>query len=87
LGFRYFTKAGDVAGCIKKTYSHKDKQIKGVYENLGDTMWYIAMICNYFDWNLEDVLKDNIEKLSKRHLRGFSHNAAKKDRRKDWNEK
>ncbi|MCX6759846.1 MAG: nucleoside triphosphate pyrophosphohydrolase family protein, partial [Candidatus Nealsonbacteria bacterium] len=47
--------AGDVAGCIKKTISHKDDQGPGIKENLGDVLWYIAAICNYFGWNLEDV--------------------------------
>ena len=78
--------AGDVAGCIKKTFSHRDDQKNGIRENLGDTMWYIAMICNFFGWNLEDILEDNIEKLRKRHPKGFSEETAKKDKRKDWNE-
>ena len=30
--------AGNVAGCIKKTYSQGDDQKKGTRENLGDTM-------------------------------------------------
>ncbi|MFZ5559456.1 MAG: nucleoside triphosphate pyrophosphohydrolase family protein [Patescibacteria group bacterium] len=78
--------AGDVAGCIKKTFSHGDDQKSGIRENLGDTMWYIAMICDFFGWNLEDVLKENIEKLKRRHPKGFSDKTAKKDKRKDWNE-
>ena len=78
--------AGDVAGCIKKTISHKDEQQSGIKENLGDTLWYVAMICNFFGWGLEDVLKENILKLKKRHPKGFSHRSAKEDKRKDWNE-
>ena len=78
--------AGDVAGCIKKTFSHDDDQKNGVRENLGDTMWYIAMICDFFGWELEDILKENIEKLNKRHPKGFSGLAARKDKRRDWNE-
>jgi len=78
--------AGDVAGCIKKTFSHGDNQEKGIRENLGDTMWYIAMICDFFGWSLDEVLKENIEKLKKRHPKGFSEKTAKKDKRRDWNE-
>ena len=63
--------AGDVAGCIKKTFSHGDNQKDGIKENLGDTMWYVAMICNFFGWNLGDVMKENIKKLKKRHPKGF----------------
>ena len=78
--------AGDVSGCIKKTYSHGDNQKKGTRENLGDTLWYIAAICNFFDWNLEDIMKENIKKLERRHPKGFSHKAARKDKRRDWND-
>jgi NTP pyrophosphatase (non-canonical NTP hydrolase) len=80
--------AGDVAGCIKKTFSHKDDQKPGIKENLGDTIWYIAAICNFFGWNLEDVLSENMKKLEKRYQGGVftEEDAAKRDRI-DWNEK
>lgn len=79
--------AGDLAGCIKKTFSHDNDQKKGIKENLGDTLWYVAMICNFFDWDLEDVLKENIEKLKKRYPKGFDFKGAqRKGTRIDWNE-
>jgi len=79
--------AGDVAGCIKKTIGHKNDQREGIKENLGDTMWYIAMICNHYDWDLEDVLEENISKLKKRYPNGFSFSSAqRKGKRIDWNE-
>ena len=78
--------AGDVAGCIKKTYITKDSQLHGIKENLGDTMWYIAMICNYYGWSLNDVLQENIDKLEKRYPKGFRYEDARKDTRRDWNE-
>jgi len=78
--------AGDVAGCIKKTIIHKNDQIPGIKENLGDTLWYIAMICNYYGWNLEDIMQENIDKLKKRYPKGFTYKDAQKDQRRDWNE-
>ena len=78
--------AGDVAGCIKKTYITKDNQLQGIKENLGDTMWYIAMICNYYNWDLNDVLQENINKLEKRYPKGFTYENAQKEKRRDWNE-
>lgn len=78
--------AGDVAGCIKKTFSHKNDEIPGIRENLGDTLWYMAMICNFFNWDFNDVLKENIEKLQKRYPKGFSKDNAKR-KGIDWNEK
>lgn len=79
--------AGDVAGCIKKTLFHGDDQTQGIKENLGDTMWYVAMIANLYDWDLEEILNENIEKLKKRYVKSFTNKEARRDgKRVDWNE-
>jgi len=79
--------AGDVAGCIKKILFHDNDQREGVRENLGDVMWYVAMICNFYGWKLEDVLNENIEKLRKRYPQGFTEkDASRGGTRKDWME-
>ncbi len=78
--------AGDVAGCIKKTVAKHD-QVAGIRENLGDTLWYIAMICNFYGWNLEDMFKENMAKLEKRYPKGYTlEAAARNNTRVDWNE-
>lgn len=77
--------AGDVAGCIKKTFSHKNDQVAGIRENLGDVLWYAATICNYFNWDLDEVLGENIAKLQKRYPEGFTQQHAKRNGI-DWNE-
>jgi len=80
--------AGDIAGCIKKTLSHGNNQKQGIKENIGDTLWYAAMICNYFNWDMDKVLEENIQKLKKRHPKGFTiKTARRKGTRVDWNEK
>lgn len=79
--------AGDVAGCIKKTFVHMNNQKAGIRENLGDTLWYIAMICYFFNWDLEDIFNENIEKLRKRYPQGFSEKDADREGKVDWNEK
>jgi len=80
--------AGDVAGCIKKVVVHKNDQKDGIKENIGDTMWYIAMICNYFEWDLESILEENINKLKQRYPNGFiEKDAQRQGTRVDWNEK
>ncbi len=80
--------AGDVAGCIKKTFFHGNDQRQGIRENIGDTMWYSAMICNYFGWNLQDILNENLEKLKKRYPQGHftEKDAARNNTRIDWQE-
>lgn len=78
--------AGDVASCIKKTISHKNDQRDGIKENLGDTLWYIAAICNYFGWSIDDVIRENITKLKDRYPHGFTEKNAKR-KPIDWGEK
>ena len=80
--------AGDLAGCIKKTIYHGNNQTQGIRENIGDTMWYLAMICNFFNWDFEEVLAENIAKLKKRYSKGFTkRDASRGGKRIDWNEK
>lgn len=81
--------AGDVASCIKKTFIHKNAVVQeGIKENIGDTFWYSAMICNFFGWNMEEVLEENVNKLRERYPNGFAfENAQRKGEKIDWNEK
>ena len=81
--------AGYLVGCIKKTIFHNNDQKQGIKENIGDTMWYIAMICNFYKWDLEEILKENIEKLAKRYPKGYftEKDASRNNTRIDWNER
>jgi|TARA_Y100000310_G_scaffold345501_1_gene465688 NTP pyrophosphatase (non-canonical NTP hydrolase) len=64
--------AGDVASCIKKTFAHDNDQRSGIRENLGDVLWYASMICNFFKWDLQEILSENLEKLKARYPQGFT---------------
>lgn len=78
--------AGDVASCIKKTFIHENDQKAGIRENLGDAMWYAAMICTFMGWDLQEVLEENVRKLKKRFPHGFSLKDAQRDGTMiDWN--
>ena len=52
---------------------NKDK----LKSEMGDLMWYFAMLCNYFGIKFEDVLQCNIDKLKKRYPKGFSVQKSK----------
>lgn len=39
-------------------------------KELGDILWYIAILANYFDIELEEIGKKNIDKLASRLERG-----------------
>lgn len=71
--------AGDIASCIKKTFAHKKDVKDGIKENIGDMMWYAAMICNFFGWDMNEVLNQNIEKLKKRFPEGFNYDSVNRD--------
>lgn len=80
--------AGDVASCIKKIFAHDNDQKAGIRENIGDTLWYAAMICNFFGWDMQQILDENMEKLRKRFPNGFTIENAKRDGTMiDWNKK
>ena len=71
--------AGDIASCIKKLLFHKNEAIKdGIKENVGDVIWYVAMICNVLGWNLDEILEENIKKLKERYPQGFTEKDAQR---------
>lgn len=65
--------AGEVADLIKKHkfQGHKLDNEKLLSE-LGDVMWYIALLCTTTGIKLEDVMENNIKKLRRRYPSGFS---------------
>jgi len=72
--------AGDVASCIKKTFAHKKDVNDGVKENLGDMMWYAAMICTFFGWDFQEVLDENVAKLKERYGdAGFNYKSVDRE--------
>ena len=64
--------AGEVADLIKKTYfqGHEFCDEK-IAQELGDVMWYVALIADCLGMTLEEVAEKNIEKLKKRYPNGF----------------
>jgi len=80
--------AGDVASCIKKTYQHDNDKKEGIRENIGDMFWYAAQICSFFNWNMNEVLQENLDKLEGRYKDGkFKvEHARRGGEMVDWNE-
>ena len=67
--------AGEVAEKVKKVIRDKkgifdNESKKGLKKELGDVLWYLSNICTEFDFNLEDVALQNLEKLRLRSLNG-----------------
>lgn len=66
---------GEIAEKAKKIVRDGDSDfsrwdIEDIKKELGDTLWYIAVIAHYFDLTLEDVATHNITKLADRQRRG-----------------
>lgn len=39
-------------------------------KEMGDVLWYLAVLANYFDLSLDDIGTKNIDKLASRQSRG-----------------
>ena len=65
--------AGELANTIKKGILHRHGiDTEKLKEEIGDTLWYLAGLCTQFNFDLDEVMQINIEKLRKRYPAGFS---------------
>lgn len=67
-----------MVGEIEELHSIYQKKYQGhpicidhLKKELGDLLWFIAEYCTACGWNLEDIMKMNIEKLQERYPEGF----------------
>ncbi len=62
---------GELHSIYQKVYQgHLDTEEHKMKE-VGDLLWFIAEYCTAHNWNLEDIMTMNIEKLQKRYPQGF----------------
>ena len=47
-------------------------------KELGDVMWYLAMVLDEMDWTFEEVMEANVAKLRTRYPEKFSTEASVK---------
>jgi len=69
--------AGEVAEKIKKLF-RKDNELTSekkeeIAKELGDVLWYIAMLADELGYTLEDIAEKNALKLSERQKNGRIH--------------
>jgi len=63
---------GEFNDMIKKWIFHeKPLDIEHAKKEVGDVLWYVAMICHSFGWDMENIMHMNIEKLNARYPEGF----------------
>jgi len=65
--------SGEVAEIIKKAFYHGhtlDKEL--LRKELGDVLWYLAVMADSLGLSLDQIATDNIAKLTTRYPQGFS---------------
>ena len=63
---------GEFNDIIKKWIFHeKPLDEEHAKKELGDAFWYLAMICESFGWNLDEIMQMNVDKLKARYPEGF----------------
>lgn len=69
--------SGEFADVIKKWIFHeKPLDMDHAKKELGDVLWYVAMICESFNWSMEEIMSLNIDKLIARYPEGFDTDKA-----------
>lgn len=75
IGLGIGGEAGELVDQIKKivkfapvdnSLSIDDEMRQKLKLELGDVLWYIGQLCRYCDFNLSDILQDNLNKLELR---------------------
>lgn len=62
---------GEIHGIYQKSYQGHKIEEEHLEKEVGDLLWFIAEFCTAYGWDLEDVMKKNIDKLRARYPEGF----------------
>lgn len=79
--------AGEVAEKFKKVFRDEnstltDQKITELEKELGDVLWYIAVLGSYMGLSLEDIASKNLSKLQARKTKGKLRGSG--DNREVW---
>lgn len=55
---------------LNQTYTLTTEELLDIEKECGDVMWQIAGVCSVLGFDLEDVCRQNLEKLRSRKQRG-----------------
>lgn len=71
------SEAGELVDAMKKHMIYgKPLDLVNLSEEVGDVMWYLALLCKHCGVSFEQVWAANIAKLAKRYPEKFSEDAA-----------
>ena len=73
---------GEVNDILKKAIFHQHPlDIEKLKKELGDVLWYVAMMCESLHCDMDEIMQMNIDKLKARYPEGFD--PKKSQNRKD----
>jgi NTP pyrophosphatase (non-canonical NTP hydrolase) len=71
------TEAGELMDAYKKhIFYGKELDVTNVKEELGDVLWYVAELCDVYNFTFEEIMELCIAKLRKRYPQRFTSDAA-----------
>ena len=63
---------GELTDLFKKWIFHNASlDEEHAKKEVGDVLWYVALICHSMGWNIDDIMRMNIDKLKARYPEGF----------------
>ena len=62
---------GEINSLYQKAFQGHEFDELHAKKELGDLLWFIAEYCTAMNWNLDDVMELNINKLKVRYPDGF----------------
>jgi len=69
--------SGEVAEIIKKTFFHGHPlDRESLHKELGDVLWYLAVMADGLGFSLDQIAQTNIAKLRSRYPEGFSEDRS-----------
>jgi NTP pyrophosphatase (non-canonical NTP hydrolase) len=70
--------SGEVAELIKKAFYHGHELDRdALSKEMGDVLWYLAVMADGLGLSLDDIAAENIEKLRVRYPEGFSEERSR----------
>ncbi len=71
--------AGEIVDAAKKhVFYGKPLDYENMREEIGDVMWYVALMCRTLNVSLEELFQENIDKLTKRYPEKYTDELAVK---------
>lgn len=68
---------GEFCNMLKKKVGHgHDFTEEQLGDEIGDVLWYLAVIADELGLSLDQIAEQNIEKLKRRYPEGFSQEAS-----------